>query len=165
MAETNTTRVEFADDVDMHTPQLATEFLLLMFHVQGRLSNLLGAESREYDIGSSEAIALVALLDTPTPISGVARAAGIRPNGASVLVDRLLARQLVRRQRSRRDNRVVTVELTDAGRELAVTITNRITDQVRFALGGFSTAERDQFVSLLRRLANASRALPLSNLS
>lgn len=155
MAETNTTRAEFADDVDRRTPQLATEFLLLMFHLQGRLSNLLSAESREYDIGPSEAIALVALLDTPTPISGVARAAGIRPNGASVLVDRLLARQLVRRQRSRRDNRVVTVELTDAGRELAVTITNRITDQVRFALGGFSTAERDQFVSLLRRLANA----------
>ncbi len=155
MAERNKASTEAVDGAGERTPPLATEFLRLAFVVQGKLSTLLSAESREFGIGASEAIALVALVDTPTPISGLARAAGIRPNGASVLVDRLRAKRLVRRQRSRRDNRVVTVELTEAGRELADTITERITDQVRFALGGFSMAEREQFVSMLRRFADA----------
>ena len=155
MINPDATHREDAREPARGTARLATDFLLLSFELQGQMTALLSSESREFHIGPSEAIALIALLDAPTPISGVARAAGIRPNGASVLVDRLKARKLVKRQRSRRDNRVVTVELTDAGREIALALSERAADQVRFALSVLSAGERDNLVAHMRRLTDA----------
>lgn len=155
MIEPSTTRRTELREPARGIAQVATDFLRLSYELQGKMTTLLSVESREYEIGSSEAIALIALLEAPLPISGVARAAGIRPNGASVLVDRLKSRKLVKRQRSRRDNRVVTVELTDAGRELATTLAARATDQVRFVLSVLTAGEREDVVSLMRRLTDA----------
>ena len=142
------------------TPDAGTEYdpspldvLLLVFRVQGQLATLLAAESRPFHLTPTEALALITLARDSSPVSGIARAVGIRPNGASVLVDRLRERRLVRRQRSRRDNRVVTVDLTDAGRELAQTLTVKAADRLRFALAGFSPDERAQLTTMLNELA------------
>jgi DNA-binding MarR family transcriptional regulator len=121
--------------------------------VQGQLASLVASESRAFNLTPTEALALITLARDSSPVSGIARAVGIRPNGASVLVDRLRERRLVRRQRSRRDNRVVTVDLTDAGRELATTLTAKAADQLRFALSGFTPGEREQLATMLRQLA------------
>ena len=129
--------------------------LLLTFQAQGRLSNLLAAESRAFDLTPSEALALITLARDSSPVSGIARAVGIRPNGASVLVDRLKERKLVRRTRSRRDNRVVTVDLTDAGREIAEALTKKAATQMAFALTGLNDAQREQLVGMLRQVAVA----------
>ncbi len=128
------------------------DVLLLVFQVQGRLASLLATESRPFHLTPTEALALITLARDSSPVSGIARAVGIRPNGASVLVDRLRQRRLVRRQRSRRDNRVVTVDLTDAGRELAETLTAKAADQLRLALAGFSPDERARLTTMLRDL-------------
>jgi DNA-binding MarR family transcriptional regulator len=128
------------------------DVLLLIFQVQGRLSSLIATESRVFNLTPTEALALITLGRDSSPVSGIARAVGIRPNGASVLVDRLRERRLVRRQRSRRDNRVVTVDLTDTGRELAETLTSKAADQLRFALSNFAPDDRDQLASMLKRL-------------
>jgi DNA-binding MarR family transcriptional regulator len=129
------------------------DVLLLIFRVQGQLASLVASESRAFNLTPTEALALITLARDSSPVSGIARAVGIRPNGASVLVDRLRERRLVRRQRSRRDNRVVTVDLTDAGRELATTLTAKAADQLRFALSGFTPGEREQLATMLRQLA------------
>jgi len=129
--------------------------LLLTFQAQGRLSNLLAAESRAFDLTPSEALALITLARDSSPVSGIARAVGIRPNGASVLVDRLKERKLVRRTRSRRDNRVVTVDLTEAGREIADALTKKAATQMEFALTALSNAQREQLVGMLRQVAVA----------
>jgi DNA-binding MarR family transcriptional regulator len=100
--------------------------LLLAFQLQGRLVGLLSAQGCAFELTATEALALVVVGREPTPVSHIARAVGIRPNGASVLVDRLKERRLVRRQRSRRDNRVVRVDVTDAGR--ATVLANRVAD-------------------------------------
>lgn len=131
------------------------DVLLLVFQVQGRLASLIATESCAFNLTPTEALALITLARDSSPVSGIARAVGIRPNGASVLVNRLRERRLVRRQRSRRDNRVVTVNLTDQGRELADVLTLKAADQLRFALSDFSSAERDQLVSMLKRLSAA----------
>jgi DNA-binding MarR family transcriptional regulator len=127
--------------------------LLLTFQAQGRLSNLLAAESRAFDLTPSEALALITLARDSSPVSGIARAVGIRPNGASVLVDRLKERKLVRRQRSRRDNRVVMVDLTDAGREIADALTRKAATQMEFALTALNADQREQLVGMLRQVA------------
>ena len=134
------------------TPAATLDVLLLSFRLQGYLSSLLAQESKDYGLGPAEAIALIALTRGPIPISGVAKAAGIRPNGASVLVERLRLRQLVHRQRSRRDSRVVTVELTDAGKEAADKLIARVGDQMRFVLSPLPSVERENLILLLSRL-------------
>ncbi|MBI5284215.1 MAG: winged helix-turn-helix transcriptional regulator, partial [Chloroflexi bacterium] len=115
--------------------------------------SLVGAESRTLGLTPSEALALVALSRDSLPVSGIARAVGIRPNGASVLVDRLRERRLVRRQRSRRDNRVVTVDLSDEGRELTAALIKKVDAQLERVLAAFAPADVTQLVAALGKLA------------
>ncbi len=152
-AVVDTERAELT--IDDASPGRVLDVVRLTFQLQGNISALLASHAREQDLGSSEVIALIALLDGPTPISGVARAAGIRPNGASVLVDRLRTRKLVKRQRSRKDNRVVTVELTDTGRALATSLRSRLGDQLHFLLAPLGVDERDSLVTLMQRVLAA----------
>ncbi len=131
----------------------AMEVLLRVFEAQGRLASLVGVESRTFGLTPSEALALIALTRDSLPVSGIARAVGIRPNGASVLVDRLRERRLVRRQRSRRDSRVVTVDLTDEGRELTASLIEKVNVQLARVLAPLSSADVTQLVTSLARLA------------
>ncbi|TAK65798.1 MAG: MarR family transcriptional regulator [Dehalococcoidia bacterium] len=131
----------------------ALDVLLRVFEVQGKLASLVGVESRTFGLTPSEALALIALTRQSLPVSGIARAVGIRPNGASVLVDRLRERRLVRRQRSRRDNRVVTVDLSDEGRELTAALIEKVDAQLGCALSALTPADVTQLVGALAKLA------------
>ncbi len=128
------------------------EVLLLTFRLQGAVVDTLGAVSREFNLTPTEAVAMIRLFDGPAPVSGVARAAGLRPNGASILVDRLFERELVTRQRSRDDQRVVTVHLTDAGRGIAEEMRSRLEREMNPLLAPLSTSDRDRLVGSLRRV-------------
>jgi DNA-binding MarR family transcriptional regulator len=130
------------------------DFLLLSSRVQSRVATILEAEGRDFDLTATESMALLWLSRGSSPVSGIAKAVGLRPNGASVLVDRLRARGLVRRQRSRRDQRVVTVSLTDAGRSQASTLSARLKDGLRFLVSPLSPTEREWLVSMMERLAS-----------
>ena len=131
----------------------ALDVLLRVFESQGHLTSLLGSESRAFGLTPSEALALIALTRDSLPVSGIARAVGIRPNGASVLVDRLRERHFVRRQRSRRDNRVVTVDLSDEGRELATGLVERVNARLADALSSLTPADVSQLVAALAKIA------------
>lgn len=133
-------------------PEAGLEALMLTFQLQGRLVGLLSAEGRPHGLNATEVLALVVLAQEATPVSGIARAVGVRPNGASVLVDRLKERRLVRRQRSRRDSRVVTVDLTDLGRELATALTAGVSEQAAGAFAPLAADEHQQVVTSLARL-------------
>ncbi len=133
-------------------PTEALDVLLRVFEAQGQLASLVGAESRAFSLAPSEALALIALTRDSLPVSGIARAVGIRPNGASVLVDRLRERRLVRRQRSRRDNRVVTVDLSDEGRELAASLLAKVNAKLACALSALTPTEVGQLVAALAKL-------------
>jgi DNA-binding MarR family transcriptional regulator len=124
----------------------------LSFELQGLLAGVISAESREFSVGPTEAVALMWLRRGSSPISGVARAVGIRPNGASVLVERLRTRRLVKRQRSRRDNRVVTVELTETGHDIARALETRVSDRVQITLLPLSHTEQEELAHRLGRL-------------
>lgn len=130
----------------------ALDVLLLVFRVQGQLATLLATESRPFHLTPTEALALITLARDSSPVSGIARAVGIRPNGASVLVDRLDGRGLVRRTRNRRDSRVVSVELTDEGAALAATLVQKAADQLRAGLAPVSAAEQRMLIEILQRL-------------
>lgn len=133
-------------------PLEALDVLRRLFEVQGTLAAVVGVESRSFGLTPSEAVALMALSLGSLPVSGIARAVGIRPNGASVLVDRIRERHLVRRQRSRRDNRIVTVELTDEGRQLIAALGDKIRPRLDSALSPLQPDELSQFAASLAKL-------------
>ena len=135
------------------TPHEALDVLRRVFEVQGVLSAVIGVESRPFGLTASEAVALTALARESLPVSGIARTVGIRPNGASVLVDRLRERRLVRRQRSRRDNRVVTVELTDEGRQLIAALGDKIGPRLQSMLSALQPDELSELASSLAKLS------------
>lgn len=71
------------------------------------------------------------------------------------LIDRLEAKELLRRVRSADDRRVVNLELTDAGRKIAAEVPKIIVCLANQVLAGFSPDEFEQFKALLgRALAN-----------
>jgi DNA-binding MarR family transcriptional regulator len=130
------------------------DVLLLAFQIHGRFSALLAPECRPLGVTPNEAMALMALVRGALPVSGIGRVVGIRPNGASVLVDRLDGRGLVRRTRSRRDNRVVSVELTEEGASLAAILSEKASEQLRAGLAPASVEEQRMLVEILQRLVH-----------
>lgn len=70
------------------------------------------------------------------------------------LIDRLVEKRLVCRDRSTEDRRVVKVELTDEGRELHTAV---VDSQVQFARGllkTLSAAEQDELLSLFGKISD-----------
>jgi DNA-binding MarR family transcriptional regulator len=70
------------------------------------------------------------------------------------LIDRLVEKKLVCRDRSTEDRRVVQVELTDEGRELHTSVMD---SQVQFARGilkTLSAAEQDELLSLFGKISD-----------
>lgn len=130
----------------------AVDLVLLLLQAEGEFSYLLAGQGKSDDLGATEAAALLALSRGPAPISGIARIVGIRPNGASVLVDRLHARGLVGRERNRSDNRVVSVALTETGEAVAKRLEQHAEASIEDRLAGLTPAEREQLPILLARI-------------
>jgi len=86
----------------------------------------------------------------------LARAACHDTGAVTRLLDRLESKALIRRVRSEEDRRVVNLELTDAGSQVAEEVPKVIAHLANQMLEGFSEAEFRQFKDLLKRaLANA----------
>jgi DNA-binding MarR family transcriptional regulator len=82
--------------------------------------------------------------------------AGVDAGAMSRLLDRLEAKEIVRRVRGDADRRLVQVELTDKGRGLSALIMPALERVYRQFLAGFSAQDGVQLQSLLQRLlANA----------
>ena len=82
----------------------------------------------ELDLGVQKAELLVRLTEGPMTLREIARAAEVDPPAASVGVDRLERRGLVRRSAHPDDNRRKLVHLTDAGLQAAATAQRILTD-------------------------------------
>jgi len=75
---------------------------------------------KKYSVSQPQLTCLLALHEYgPLPTSKLAKYVMVKPSTATGIVDRLEEKGLVIRQRSVLDRRVVTVELTDAGKALA----------------------------------------------
>ncbi len=111
--------------------------------------------SKEFDLAPGEAVTIVTLASEPSTVSGIARAIGMRQNSASILIDRLVARGLVRRRRRSGDQRVVDITLTDAGRSVAAELLPALEAQAGDLLSCLSTSELEGLVSLHERAAMA----------
>lgn len=76
------------------------------------------------------------------------------------MLDRLEAKGLLRRVRSKTDRRVVELELTDEGRALAPSLSLPIVNVLNEALQDFSKEEVATLSLLLRRVTEALKSAP-----
>lgn len=87
------------------------------------------------------------------PMSAIADTICLSLSSVTGLIDRLVEKRLVKRDRSADDRRVVQVELTEEGRELNEEATSR---QVAFAndlLKGLNAQEQEALLSLMGKVA------------
>ena len=90
------------------------------------------------------------------PVAELARECELDAGAMTRLLDRMEAKDLCRRVRSLDDRRVVNLELTPHGRELAAEIPVVLSRVQNEHLAGFSVADWEQLKDFLRRiLANA----------
>lgn len=75
------------------------------------------------------------------------------------LLDRVEAKGLVQRCRSQADRRVVNLELTEEGQQLAKKVPHILSDVLNTLLAGFSEDEAKQLMTLLQRVLDNARGL------
>jgi DNA-binding MarR family transcriptional regulator len=90
-------------------------------------------------------------------MSAIAGAIRLSLSSATGLIDRLVEKNLVRRDRSHEDRRVVQVELTDEGRELHAAAVEAQVQFVRGAMKALSPEEQDALLALVGRLSEQVR--------
>ena len=94
-----------------------------------------------------------------TTVAALARTLEADPAAVTRLLDRLEAKELVVRERSTTDRRVVHVRTTALGTAMAEELTPVLAETLNAHLAGFSTDEWRQLVGLLQRmLANGEAA-------
>ena len=87
-------------------------------------------------------------------MSGIADAIRLSLSSVTGLIDRLVEKKLVRRDRSAEDRRVVRVELTDEGRELNAAAMEGRVGLARDLLTSLEPAEQDALLSLFRKISD-----------
>ncbi len=114
-------------------------------------------------LGISQAQASVLLVlkgaDKPLPLSKLARFLVQEAQSVTSLVDRLEARQLVRRVPDHRDRRVIHVELTSTGDEMFDQVFPAAWRACREVFSGLDQAELEQLASLSARVRDRSAGL------
>jgi DNA-binding MarR family transcriptional regulator len=91
-------------------------------------------------------------------VAGLARECDMDCGAMTRMLDRLEQKQLLVRQRSDSDRRVVNLALTDKGRDAAAAIPPVVRDELSRHLQDFSAEETGQLVNMLNRmLENGAR--------
>ena len=87
------------------------------------------------------------------PMSGLADAICLSLSSATGLIDRLVSKKLVKRDRSSEDRRVVQVELTEHGKALNEEAMAGPVEFSRGLLKGLNGEEQDALIGLFRKIS------------
>jgi DNA-binding MarR family transcriptional regulator len=92
-------------------------------------------------------------------VAELARTLQSDPGAMTRALDRLEAKGLVARVRSSEDRRVVNLELTDAGREVAAVVPAVLSEVLNLHLAGFTKEEWRALLGMLKRMRTNGDAL------
>jgi DNA-binding MarR family transcriptional regulator len=96
-------------------------------------------------------------------VAELARTLQSDPGAMTRALDRLEAKGLVARTRSSEDRRVVNLELTEAGREVAKVVPAVLAEVLNLHLAGFTEAEWRSLLDMLKRMRANGDALRASS--
>ncbi|HSW08661.1 MarR family winged helix-turn-helix transcriptional regulator [Aquabacterium sp.] len=94
-----------------------------------------------------------------TTMASLAREVSLDPGSMTRALDRLEAKGLLRRVRSKEDRRVIDLELTEEGLEVSKLVPDVLAEVYNAHLAGFSRAEWTTLIDLLQRLVANGDAL------
>lgn len=92
----------------------------------------------------------------PCTIGSLAEGLGVTQPAATMLVDRMVKRELVAREPGRTDRRQMEVSLTDRARDLLLRAEEERADRLGAVLGRMSRSEREQLLQSLERFVSAA---------
>jgi DNA-binding MarR family transcriptional regulator len=105
--------------------------------------------------------ALVVLASTgPQRVGDLARALDVTPSTAGRMCDRLVRKDLIRRNRARADRREVRVSITAAGRQVVDQATARRRELLAIILGRLPARQQRAVASALAAFAGAAGEIP-----
>ena len=108
-----------------------------------------------YNVSAAQINCLLALYENgPLPPSQIAKHMMVKSSTVTGVVDRLEQKGLVTRVRNSPDRRMITIELTEAGKVLAENAPPPIQQKIIDGLKRISEAEIDQIVLSLTKLTN-----------
>lgn len=160
-----TSKVIQPDDESTHFFQVGTyspdnSIGFLMRRVLGSILQQADAQLVDHDLTYVQWLPLYKLsIDSETTNASMARDLGMDPASITRVLDRIEAKGLLRRERSQTDRRVVHLALTDAGREVAAEVPKVLSRVLNQHLNGFSHAECELLLSMLRRMLRNGDAL------
>ena len=96
----------------------------------------------------------------PQSVATLAEAVAVTPPTASRLCERLVRKGLVRRRTDRHDRRQVRLALTEAGRELIDTVTERRRQEIADLLASVPPETQRSVVAALRQLTASAGEVP-----
>ena len=109
--------------------------------------------NKKFSVSAPQVACLLALLDDgPMSPSQIAKKIMVESSTVTGIIDRLEQKGLVARTRISRDRRVITVELTEAGRRLAENAPPPIQQKIVKGLSKIDEAERAQIIRTLNKL-------------
>ena len=111
--------------------------------------------NKKYNVSAAQLNCILALHENgPLPPSRIARHMMVKSSTVTGVVDRLEEKGLVTRLRNSPDRRVITIELTETGNQLAYNAPPPIQQKIVDGLKRLSKDEIDQIVFALKKLTN-----------
>jgi DNA-binding MarR family transcriptional regulator len=111
--------------------------------------------NKKYQISASQLNCLIALYENgPLPPSQIAKHIMVNSSTVTGIIDRLEQKELVERWRSAQDRRVITIYLTERGRQMAENAPPPIQQRVMDGLKRLSPGEIQRIVSALHKLTD-----------
>lgn len=96
----------------------------------------------------------------PQHLAGLAEAVGVTPATATRMCDRLVRKGLIRRREERGDRRLLRVALTEKGRSLVDTVTDRRRRDIERMISEIPPDEQAVLIQALARLSAAAGEVP-----
>ena len=111
--------------------------------------------NRNYQVSASQLNCLLALFENgPLPPSQIAKHMMVKSSTVTGVVDRLENKGFVTRERNSPDRRVINIQLTETGKNLAENAPPPIQQKIIDGLKKLSEVEIEQIVDALNSLAN-----------
>ena len=133
----------------------------LMRKVMSSIRTQADAQLSTHDMTYAQWLPLfkLSLCSSATTVAGLARDLETDPAAMTRVLDRLVAKGLVARERSTTDRRVVQIALTSEGQAVAAQVPPVLADVLNGHLSGFTPDEWQQLLHLLRRMLANGEAL------
>jgi DNA-binding MarR family transcriptional regulator len=96
----------------------------------------------------------------PQNLAGLAEAVGVTPATATRMCDRLVRKGLIRRREERGDRRLLRVVLTEKGRALVDTVTDRRRREIKRIISEIPPEEQVVLIQALGRLSASAGEVP-----